>query len=427
MRAGSEARERYQSLERASGTHGPCPAMKRLVFAVVLSCCSASGVYAQDTVVVRADNRPVWGSEPRLVEEVRLGGLDDPLASFGHVAGIAIDERGVIWVADGQSAEVRRFSSDGRFLGMVGRKGEGPGEFGGISGIKRMPDGRMVVWDAHQGRFSFFADDGSFSGSARRYVGVLGGPSEVFQVDTAGYLYLLWMWSSKPPGPARGVWYKLAADGTLVDSVEVPPSGRRVMGGRAYPFGAMGPFSPVTMSALSPHGYLVVAKNDNYTISRPLPDGRTLRIVRSWDPIRLQRGERSQYRQHAAHVAALWEGYGFSNDIPAEKPPFWAIRVDEEARLWVARHNEGVFLKETEGERARRRELAQYRGSEPPPLEWWEPLVVDVIEPTGRFLGTLRFPSNRFAIMSARGRQVWAIEVGENDEQYVVRFRIEGN
>lgn len=125
-------------------------------------------------------------------------------------------------------------------------------------------------------------------------------------------------------------------------------------------------------------------------------------------------------------MAELWEGYGFSNEVPAQKPPYWAIRVDEDARLWIARHSEGVFIEETDSERERRRELARYRGSEPPPLEWWEPLVVDVIEGTGRFLGTIRFPSNRFSLVAARGRQVWAIESGANDEQYVVRFRAEG-
>jgi hypothetical protein len=93
--------------------------------------------------------------------------------------------------------------------------------------------------------------------------------------------------------------------------------------------------------------------------------------------------------------------------------------VDEEGRIWVARHTEGVFFAESEFERAER---AVYGN---PPLEWWEPLVVDVIEPNGRFLGTLRFPGSKVTPMAAREDRLWTVELGEYDEPYVVRYRIE--
>lgn len=394
------------------------------VLSTILAC--ATPLLAQDTVVVHADNPPVWGSSPTLVEELRIGGMGDDAAAFGRVAAVAVDDRGVIWVADEMAAEVKRFGPDGQLLGVVGRRGEGPGEFQGISGIKRMPDGRMVVWDQHTGRFSYFSPEGRFLASTPRAIGVLGGLQEVFQIDTTGSLYHMWMWPPPTPGPARGLWYRVAADGSVLDSLAIPAHGRTVMGGRAYPFGHMAPFSALTLSVLSPFGYLVVAQNDRYALSHPLPDGRALRIERSWEPVAVQRAERAQHRALARHVATVWgPAYGFTDNVPRTKPAFWAIRVDEEGRLWVARHTEGVHRAETEAQRAERRRVAEFRGSEPPPLEWWEPLVVDVIEADGRFLGTLRFPSDQMVPLAARGRLIWAVETGELGEQYVVRLRVQ--
>lgn len=382
------------------------------------------GVIAQDTLTVRADGPPVWGGAPELVEEIRIGVLEGDInLSFGHVTGVAVEDDGTIWVADSQNAEVRRFSSDGEFLSLVASRGEGPGELGGVSGIKLLPDGRIAVFDAHLGRITFFRPGGSFDGSVTRSDRkvVVGGPPEVFQVDRAGafYLFSMRLRPREDPGPARALWLKLDSQGQVVDSLAIPPTGRATIGGRRYPFGEMGSFTPRTMSVLSPEGYVVMGSNDDYALYRPLSDGRTLRIERTWEPIPVKRDERAQYRVRAETYAERWDpAYGFGSDIPSVKPPFWAMRVDEEGRLWVARHAEGVFVPESPEEQAQREQFGN------PPAEWWEPLVVDVIEPRGRYLGTLHFPGYGTNVAAARGLEVWTIELGEFDEQYVVRYRV---
>jgi hypothetical protein len=52
-------------------------------------------------------------------------------------------------------------------------------------------------------------------------------------------------------------------------------------------------------------------------------------------------------------------------------------------------------------------------------------LVADVIEPGGRYLGTVRFPNERTTLAWATGATLWVVESGELDEGYVVRYRIE--
>src|SRR5687767_4290998 len=149
-----------------------------------------AAVTAQDTLVVRADNPPVWGASPRLVEELRIGKADgDARYVFGYVSTVLEAPDGTIWVADRQRAAVRRYSATGEHLGDVGRRGQGPGEFTYIAEMRLLPGGRVAVLDPFNRRIHVFGPDGRFLSAMPSPVGVAGG-QESMEVDTAGRLYL---------------------------------------------------------------------------------------------------------------------------------------------------------------------------------------------------------------------------------------------
>lgn len=59
----------------------------------------------------------------------------------------------------------------------------------------------------------------------------------------------------------------------------------------------------------------------------------------------------------------------------------------------------------------------------PSAVAWREPLRLDVLDPRGAYLGSLTFPvGSRF--MAARGADVWIVEQGALDEEYLVRYRV---
>lgn len=61
-----------------------------------------------------------------------------------------------------------------------------------------------------------------------------------------------------------------------------------------------------------------------------------------------------------------------------------------------------------------------------PPLRWREPVVFDVFDPDGRYLGEVRAPEG-FSLNPSpyiRGDRVWAVVRDELDVSYVVRFRV---
>lgn len=168
---------------------------------------------AQDTLVVRADNAPIWGTDLSLVEELRLGVLDGPVEeAFTEIRGFVTLDDGELWIGDG--ASVRRFTESGRFIGELGREGEGPGEFKGIAGMKRMPDGRVVVFDPWVGRLSYFSPDGSFLSSSPRAIGVVLARHELLEVDSDGNLYQYWIRLDADSGrgiPCGTSWTKPAS------------------------------------------------------------------------------------------------------------------------------------------------------------------------------------------------------------------------
>jgi hypothetical protein len=419
----------HSTIGQASGDSKLDPDLSRRTWTAALIFLAAPlAVAAQDTTTVRADGPPVWGEDLQLVEELRIGSSTSGASdAFTRIVDVVVDSAGVIWVADGVTWKIHRFTAAGRFLGVLGGEGRGPGRFETISAMEAMPDGRVVVWDPHAERLTFFAPNGSFAEMIRRDAGAVEGPGEVLRVDSAGFLHHLSLQPSTAdsPGPPRAVWYRLSDEGTVLDSLVAPSAPRGTPGGRTYPFGHMSPFTPGTLSAMSPLGYLVVARAADYTLLRTLSDGSTLRILRAWTPVRLQMREHLQYTALARHVADLWKAdYDLDTDVPTTKPPLWAMRIDDEGRIWVARHRPGVYVEESPTERRHRRESEHYRGATTPPLEWWEPLVTDVIDADGRFLGTLTFPSNRATIVAARGLRVWTVEPGPGGEPNVVRYRV---
>lgn len=70
-----------------------------------------------------------------------------------------------LWVPDAGIGRVLRWECDGREAPAIGRKGEGPGEFGQPSAVIPLGGDSAAAWDPALERLSRFAADGRFLGS----------------------------------------------------------------------------------------------------------------------------------------------------------------------------------------------------------------------------------------------------------------------
>jgi len=84
-------------------------------------------------------------------------------AQFSRIDGVYLDRRGVVWVADGASAELRLFHSDGTHWKKRGGHGEGPGEFRRLRLLGAFQGDSVACWDRALARLTVFDGEGEFA------------------------------------------------------------------------------------------------------------------------------------------------------------------------------------------------------------------------------------------------------------------------
>jgi len=76
---------------------------------------------------------------------------------IGKINEIQIDSKGQIYISDGINTCIHLFSSKGKFLRKIGKKGEGPGEYQYIWGIQITKGDSLIVYDGVQYRITIYA------------------------------------------------------------------------------------------------------------------------------------------------------------------------------------------------------------------------------------------------------------------------------
>ena len=108
---------------------------------------SGTPLRAQDVLSLPVADQPL---EADLQNVYRIGGADgEAWESFGSIDGLAFDSEGRLHVFDGTSIQIVVVDPEGGFVRMVGKKGEGPGEFSSAAGASFtvLRSGRVVVYE----------------------------------------------------------------------------------------------------------------------------------------------------------------------------------------------------------------------------------------------------------------------------------------
>lgn len=343
------------------------------------------------------------GQEWRLARQARIGSAEGGDAyMFTVISGLALDDLGRVWVADAQLQNLRVYDSEGVHLRTVGRKGRGPGEFQWISGMDRRPDGKLLVLDSGNSRFTLFDTTGRVVATQPRNANVSTTPWPG-RIDSRGRLYDV---AAIRRGSSAGTDALIRLDTAFlpVDTFPLPEFEEqyfeisRQQGNNRDVSRVNVPFAPSQVWSIDPQGSVWIAVTDRYRLERRSFDGRVERVIeRGHTPVPVTDADR---RRALGFYGDFIEKGGKVDvsRIPDTMPALDSFFFDDAGRLWVMpRVNAG--------------------GSP----------VLDVFEPTGEYLGRVRAPERLIVGPgpAVRGDRMAAVTIDDDGVQSVVVFRIE--
>lgn len=357
-------------------------------------------------------------------ELVRFGQVDgDPSYVFHQVRGITVGGDGTLWVSD-SNASIRRYTTEGVYVGAAGGSGAGPGESTGGYGRVWASDSTVYAISYSSGTFQLFANSGAFLGSRAAYADdrlplVPVGPS----TNAWWFLHV-----GFPNGRARGretwtVYLGPATDEEL----------ERVAIFEGSPFVAAGPgrwrggsfFDGYPSLSTSPGGRLYYTHPTDYQIEVVSEDGSLTDLFRRSVPRRpyrggfrreIERGIRTAYRSLSSQVDEEQVEAMLESALPVSDPEWLpvidGILVDRSGSFWVRRADAHP--------RPAMRAVASAFGYVPWawPEEWKAPWAFDLFTSDGRYRGSVTLPLE-FVPMAVSDTWVYGVYRDEFDVEYV--------
>lgn len=382
-----------------------------------------------DTLVVRTLSGSIWGDTAVLVPEVTIGVFNGPEEYiFGHIISLAMGKDGTIFAMDDHIPALRVYNADGTYRTTFGRKGGGPGEYlGPDGGLNILSDGRILLRDPANARIQVYSPEGEDLDTWR----IRGGfnTSRRMIVDTLDRSYQIVLLDPEADVSDWEIGYaRILPDGSYGDTLRQPDSGYeppRIEARRKTDTGyntniSSPPFSPNEVNALTRYGYWIHGISTEYAFTLLKPEG-PVRVEKNHDPVSITDGERAEEEaftiRNMRRTDPNWRWNGAP--IPETKPPYTRIFGGEDGTIWVHLYQPGV-----------RREDPGYDPTEPNALpdEWHEPVVFDVFEDDGRYLGAVRAPMHlRARFLQPLFTKDWVLGVvtDEYDVETVVKFRVE--
>lgn len=111
-----------------------------------------------------ADGAPVldrFDARGAFVETLARFTIGDGRGCLRTPAGVAIDERGGLWVTDADRARILKLSPKGELVDELGEEGTAEGELTGPRDLDVAPDGTLAIADAENHRVQVWSSDGS--------------------------------------------------------------------------------------------------------------------------------------------------------------------------------------------------------------------------------------------------------------------------
>lgn len=360
------------------------------------------------------------GSAWTLEVDLRIGGIEgEGPYEFGDLTGLSVGEDGRVYLLDRQAREVRIFDARGEHLETLGRQGSGPGELGPALGGIFVRDGAVLVPDLSNRRLTVFPSDRSAPSTIS--LDLAQGLPVRFDLDAEGGVIVQLRGMA-----AEGIESHAAGDPIVRLSEVDAPTDTVLLLPRGTTMEFDGSTPQITMLAPEPvwdmarDGRLIWAMNNAYRVE-VLRDGRVERVILravERQPItgndeRLFRSALEQLLLDAGAPPEVVQGLVGQMAFAEFYPALGAVFAGPDGSTWV----QGIRTAEHVAENP---EDFNPQDLGPPDLgapDW------SVFDAEGRFLGLLMTPP-RFKPFVSEGDFVYGVRLDEYDVPEVLRLRV---
>jgi hypothetical protein len=296
-----------------------------------------------------------WNIDPTPSVEIGVEEGEEPYMLSRVFDALRLPD-GRILVGNSATSEIRVFDREGKFLKSVGRKGNGPGEFGELSSVRfwRLRDGSLLGYDGGNLRVHLFDSTFAYQRTVRiesTRDGLRAFLQGVFADGSWQMLALVPELKNEP-----GTYLRSAQQFVRFNPNGTPDTTLRRVAGRTrfvHQFGSTTqfPFVPFTAEPLAAAGeHLWVVNGGGTELEQRNLRGDLVRVVRLMRDI--------------PRTADVYARYGLNHPLPERIPAYQAILIDATSHVWLERY--------------------RLPGDTIP--KW------DVVAPNGRWLGAVSVP-----------------------------------
>lgn len=340
--------------------------------------------------VVKNPKEPIYDENIfELEEELTIAGKEGKEGQmFMNIVSIDVSEDGTIYLLDGRAANIKVFDSSGKFLKTIGRRGQGPGEFGRPESFSITPQDEIAVNDPGRRSIQFLDMDGNFLRQIPVNQPFFTGPRFISSGDMIAS-YAIFGEEFKVVLEKLDNKLKPILTFATIPMLKIP---------KVHIFLYRFVYDlrwDVTSKDEIIWGALTTPEYELYIHNQ---DGKLIRkIIKEYEPIEITKTEYEKMMKE-------WFGRSPASDrfefiIPKNYPPFHTFILDDEGR---------IFVKKFEG------------------VEQGKRIYAEVFDQQGRYITDIIFPINMLPGPFKKGK-LYTVEEDEEGYRVVKRYKVKWN